>query len=162
MSRKNETLSNEDDLLLYEESCKAIPDKSILYQNVMKLERADSLFYTDVVIAGAQVTLRALLDSGSMACTMNVEAEHKLKSAGVALTPSETHPDIVLVGCGGVNIQPESIYQLEMEVYGHAVSVPTLVVPGQRDEMILGTNVIKYIISQMKSTHGYWRVLNRP
>lgn len=79
MSRKNETLSNEDDLLLYEESCKAIPDKSILYQNVMKLERADSLFYTDVVIAGAQVTLRALLDSGSMACTMNGEAERKLK-----------------------------------------------------------------------------------
>lgn len=162
MSRKSETLSSRDELLMYEESCKAIPDKSVLYQNVMKLERADSLFYTDVVVSGAQVTLRALLDSGSMACTMNVEAERKLKSAGVVLAPTEMRPDIVLVGCGGVSIQPESIYQLEIEVYGHTVSVPTLVVPGQRDEMILGTNVIKYIISQMKSTHGYWRVLNRP
>ncbi len=162
MSGKCETLNDKDDLLMYEESCKAIPDKSVLYQNVMKLERADSLFYTDVSIAGAQVILRALLDSGSMACTMNEEAERKLKSTGVALAPSETRPDIILVGCGGVNIQPESIYQLEMEVYGHAVSVPTLVVPGQRDEMILGTNVIKYIISQMKNVQGYWRVLSRP
>ncbi|KAL1248012.1 hypothetical protein QQF64_023388 [Cirrhinus molitorella] len=106
----------------------------------MKLERADSLFYTDVSIVGAEVILRALLDSGSMACTMNEEAERKLKSAGVLLTPSEIRPDIMLVGCGGVSIQPESIYQLEMEVYGRAVSVPTLVVPGQRDEMILVTN----------------------
>ncbi len=39
-------------------------------------------------------------------------------------------------------------------MYGHAVGVPTLVVPGQRDEMILGTNVIKYIISQMKNVQG--------
>lgn len=162
MSKKSGTLINKDDLQLYEESQKAIPDKNVLYQNVMKLERADSLFYTDVVIAGAQVSLRALLDSGSMACTMNKEAECKLRSEGVKLTPSKMHPNIVLVGCGGVSVQPESIYQLEMEVYGYPVSVPTLVVPGQRDEIILGTNVIKYIISQMKSTPGYWRVLSRP
>lgn len=93
---------------------------------------------------------------------MNEEAERKLKSTGVVLAPSETHPDIILIHNGGVSIQPESIYQLEMEVYGHAVSVPTLVVPGQRDEMILGTNIIKYIISQMKNVQGYWRVLSRP
>lgn len=71
MSGKSESLSDKDDLLLYEESCKAILDKSVLYQNVMKLEKADSLFYTDVSIVGAQVILRALLNSGSMACTMN-------------------------------------------------------------------------------------------
>ncbi len=106
MSGKCETLSDKDALLMYEESCKAIPNKSVLYQNVMKLERA---FYTDVSIAGPQVILRALLDSGSMACTMNEEAEGKLKSTGVVLAPSETHPDIILIGCGGVSIQPESI-----------------------------------------------------
>lgn len=131
MSRKSETLSNKDALLFYEESCKAIPDKSVIYQNVMKLEKADSLFYTDVSFVGAQVVLTALLDSGSMACTMNEEAERKLKCAGIVLEPSEIRPDIILIGCGDVNIRPESIYQLEMEVYGQAVSVPTLVVPGQ-------------------------------
>ncbi|KAL1276817.1 hypothetical protein QQF64_036440 [Cirrhinus molitorella] len=69
VSRMSDTLSDKDDFLLYEESCKAIPDKCVLYQNVMKLERADSLFYTDEVI------FRALLNSGSMACTINEEAE---------------------------------------------------------------------------------------
>lgn len=55
MSGKCETLSDKDALLMYEESCKAIPDKSVLYQNVMKLERAHSLFYTDVSIAGPKL-----------------------------------------------------------------------------------------------------------
>lgn len=151
MSMENETLIDKDELQIFEESCKATPDKNVLFQNVMKLEKADSLFYTDVSIVGANVTLRALLDSGSMACTINKEAECKLKSAGVVLTSSEKRPDIILVGCGGVNVQPESICHLEIEVYGYVVNVPMLVVPGQRDEMILGTNVIKYIISQMKN-----------
>lgn len=127
----------------------------------MKLESSDSLFYTGVIV-GAQVKLHALLDSGSMACTMNEEANHKLKSAGIVFTPSEINPNIVLVGCGSVSIQPKSIYQLEMEIYDLAVNVPTLVVPGQRDEIILGTNVIEYIVSQIKNTPAYWRVLSQP
>lgn len=162
MSMENETLIDKDELQIFEESCKATPDKNVLFQNVMKLEKADSLFYTDVSIVGANVTLRALLDSGSMACTINKEAECKLKSAGVVLTSSEKRPDIILVGCGGVNVQPESICHLEIEVYGYVVNVPMLVVPGQRDEMILGTNVIKYIVSQMKNVQGYWHVLSHP
>lgn len=47
-------------------------------------------------------------------------------------------------------------------VYGKLVSVPTLVVPGQRDQLILGTNVFKFILTQLKQTSGYWNVMNRP
>ncbi|KAL7865118.1 hypothetical protein SRHO_G00103650 [Serrasalmus rhombeus] len=93
---------------------------------------------------------------------MNEEAEQKLKSSGIVLQPSEPCSAITLVGCGGAQVQPKCIYEIEMEVYGHAVTVPTLVVPGQRDQMILGTNVIKHILSQLKKTPSYWRVLSQP
>uniref|UniRef100_A0A3B1JBI6 Gypsy retrotransposon integrase-like protein 1 n=1 Tax=Astyanax mexicanus TaxID=7994 RepID=A0A3B1JBI6_ASTMX len=156
----DQTPNTEDGKSLYEECCKSASSKNeVLFQNVMKLEKADSLFYTDVLVKG-QVSLRALLDSGSMACTINEEAEQKLKSSGITLELSKIHSDIMLIGCGGVQVRPKCIYEIEMEVYGHAVNVPTLVVPGQRDEVILGTNVIKYILSRLKETPNYWRVLN--
>ncbi|KAL7833124.1 hypothetical protein SRHO_G00301420 [Serrasalmus rhombeus] len=162
VSDKGQTLSIDDDVSVYEKYCENSPNTSaILFQNVMKLEKADSLFYTDVLVKD-QISLRALLDSGSMACTMNEEAEQKLKSSGIVLPPSEPCSAITLVGCGGAQVQPKCIYEIEMEVYGHAVTVPTLVVPGQRDQMILGTNVIKYILSQLKKTPSYWRVLSQP
>lgn len=161
MGVKKQTLSFQDEASLYEESCRSFSGKSsVVFQNIVKLEKADSLFYTDVSVKG--VSFQALLDSGSMACTMNEEAEEMLKNAGVALEFSEMQSNIVLVGCGGVHVQPKCVYQLEMEVYGQAVSVPTLLVPGQRDQMILGTNVIKHILSQLKKTPGYWRVLSHP
>ncbi len=54
-------------------------------------------------------------------------------------------------GCGGLTVQPKCTYDLEIEVYGFKVVVPTLVVPGQRDEFIIGSNVIKCILQKMKS-----------
>ena len=71
--------------------------------------------------------------------------------------------DLVLVGCGGVQVKPKCVYQLEMNVYGREeVSVPTLVVPGQHDQIILGSNVIKHLIHHLKQTQSYWRVMNKP
>lgn len=40
--------------------------------------------------------------------------------------------------------------------------MPTLVVPGQKDQLIVGTNVIKYILSQLKQSQCYWCVMNQP
>lgn len=44
------------------------------------------------------------------------------------------------------------MYDLTTSVYGYKVVIPALVVPGQTDEMILGSNAIKWLISQMKKT----------
>jgi hypothetical protein len=43
-----------------------------------------------------------------------------------------------------------------MSVYGSSVSVPVLVVDGQRDELILGSNVIKHLIRELKMTGDFW------
>lgn len=39
-----------------------------------------------------------------------------------------------------------------MEVYGVQCIVPILVVPGQKDDLILRSNIIKYLMHEMKSS----------
>lgn len=121
----------------------------------------DSLFYTPVKI-GDTVTLDAMLDSGSMACTINESAEMKLRSAGAVDESSEFKTDVTLVGCGGLRVKPKSSFNLTMEVYGMKMAVPTLVVPGQHDELIIGTNVIKHILRYFKLCDGFWQALSSP
>ncbi|XP_062852675.1 retrovirus-related Pol polyprotein from transposon 297 [Trichomycterus rosablanca] len=162
VSKNVQTLNLEDMISVFEEEYKSnASNKTIVFQNVMNIEKADSLFYADVLV-NDKVLLQAVLDSGSMACTMSEEAEQELLKATVVPELGETPTDITLVGCGGVKVQPKCIYQLKMKVYGYTVSVPTLVVPGQKDQLILGTNVIKYIIGQLKQSPVYWRVMNMP
>ena len=47
---------------------------------------------------------------------------------------------------------PSAIYDLTVSVYGYKVIIPVLVVPGQVDDMILGNNAIKWLISQVKDS----------
>lgn len=54
--------------------------------------------------------------------------------------------DKVIISCGGQHVMPKSAVSLQIEVCGCKIVIPTLVVQGQHDEMILGTNVIKHII----------------
>lgn len=162
MSVNRQTLIMEDDMSVYEECCKsACTNSAVLFQNTMKLEKADSFFYTTVIL-NDQVTVKALMDSGSMACTINEETECELLSTGLLIQPDQSHLDVLLVGCGGVKVKPKATHQLKMDVYGQLVSVPTLVVPGQRDQLILGTNVIKYLLTQLRKTPSYWKVMNYP
>ncbi|KAG1937112.1 interleukin-1 receptor accessory protein-like 1-A [Pimephales promelas] len=131
------------------------------YWNVTKLEKADSLLYTSVML-NDKVPVQALMDSGSMACTINEDTEHELLSMGMSAQVDQSHMDVLLVGCGGVRVRPKGVYQLQMNVCGTLVSVPTFVVPGQRDQLILGSNVIQFILTQLKQTPSYWNVMNRP
>lgn len=108
------------------------------------------MFYTPVVLRGS-VALRGLLDSGSMSCTLSEEAEERLKLAGLLLGPQAVPENVVLIGCGGMTTQPKCIYDLEIKVYDSHFIVPTLVVLGQRDEFIIGTNVIKPVLQKMKT-----------
>ncbi len=113
------------------------------------------------MLVNDQIGLQALLDSGSMACTVSEDAEEELHKAGLQPERAQSNEDIVLVGCGGVKVRPKCTYQLKLSVHGQEMSVPTLVVPGQRDQMIVGSNVIKHLLRQFKKDASYWRVMSK-
>ncbi|KAG1933867.1 interleukin-1 receptor accessory protein-like 1-A [Pimephales promelas] len=103
-----------------------------------------------------------MLDSGSMATTLSADMVPQLLEAGVLDQEISSPSDIVLVGCGGKQTCPEGMCDLKMEVYGFSFSVPVLIVSGQVDQLIIGTNVLKPLIREMKSNEGFWRVLDKP
>ncbi|KAL1248885.1 hypothetical protein QQF64_022203 [Cirrhinus molitorella] len=70
----------------------------------------------------------------------------------------ELSEQVILIGCGGHQTHPKCAYEVEIEVYGMQCTVPILVIPGQKDELILGSNVIKYLMHEMKGSNDYWRV----
>lgn len=69
--------------------------------------------------------------------------------------------NIILVGVGGRTAQPKCLYEVSMKVYGISCRVPVLVVPGQHDDLILGSNLIKYVVNQMKNTDEYWDFISQ-
>ena len=68
--------------LIYATNKISCNNTQVVFQNTHKVGGSDSLFYTPVSI-GDTVTLNAMLDSGSMACTISETAEIKLREAGV-------------------------------------------------------------------------------
>ncbi|CAL9683192.1 unnamed protein product [Knipowitschia caucasica] len=101
-----------------------------------------------------------MLDSGSMACTLSEKAESEMLSKMALSNPNPLKRDIVLVGCGGTVSRPKCTYDIEMKLYGQSCVVPVLVVPGQRDDLIIGTNVIRYLMRQLKATNDYVRFVS--
>lgn len=135
--------------------------KDVIFQNTQVVNGSDSLFYTPVIISD-RVTLNAMLDSGSMACTISEAAEMKLREAGAVTTNDHFSTDVVLIGCGGRRVTPKVAVNVQMEVYGCKIEVPTLVVQGQHDDLILGTNVIKHILHKYKKCDAYWKAVSAP
>ncbi|CAI5693109.1 unnamed protein product [Oreochromis niloticus] len=101
-----------------------------------------------------------MLDSGSMACSMNEAAEVTLRESGLITDQDVIKVDVTLVGCGGLRVKPKYALNVEMEVYGCRMIVPILVVQGQLDDLILGTNVIKHILHQSKRCEPYWNTVS--
>lgn len=87
----------------------------------------NDLFYTTVIIGG-QLRAKAMLDTGSMACTMSFKLLPQLSSAGILHDRSLASTDVILVGCGGTRTKLVGMSELEMDVFGCHVTVPTLVV----------------------------------
>ncbi|RXN14312.1 interleukin-1 receptor accessory -like 1-A isoform X3 [Labeo rohita] len=103
---------------------------------------------------------KALIDSGSMACTISESAEESLLKSNPDMT-SQSAQDVVIVGCGGHRVTPTAVYDLKATVYGCSMIIPALVVLGQTEEMILGTNVIKRLLTQLRETNGYWKLMSK-
>jgi hypothetical protein len=58
---------------------------------------------------------------------------------------------------GGKKASSKCFYDLEMQIYGIDVKVPTLVVPGQHDDLILGSNVNAYCTRGLDES---WKLVN--
>lgn len=127
----------------------------------MQVDESNSLFYASVLLQD-KVELQGMLDSGSMATTLSAEVVPQLGDAGVLDQDILSSSDIVLVGCGGKQTTPDGMCNLKLEVYGVSFTVLVLIVRGQKDPIILGTNVLKPLISQMKHTDQFWKVVKRP
>ena len=131
----------------------------VVYLNIDKVGSSDSLFHTPVVMGGT-VKLGGMLDSGSMAGSISETAEMRLREAGVLTDRLLMDVNVVLVGCGVLHVKPKCAFEVGMEVYGCKMLVPTLVVPGQHDDLILGTKVIKHVLHQSKLCESYWKTVS--
>ena len=157
MGTKEETL-NSDIEQHYIRACAAAPTGAkVIVQNTQRVGPYDELFYTSVTINNV-FQVQGMLDSGSMACTLSEQAEQKMLNE--LPEPIPLTQEVVLVGCGGSLSRPKCMYEVEMELYGERCIVPVLVVPGQRDDLIIGTNVIRFLMHQLKITSDYWRLVS--
>lgn len=153
-------ICDSDDLeSMYESLCSASPPgMTVVFQMTQRIKKSDSLFYTTVGTVGG-VSLRAMIDSGSMSCSISEAAATRLLQSCPDLK-IEPANDIVVVGAGGHQFQPKAVCDLEVTIYGFKLLIPTLVIPGQSDDMIIGSNTIKLLIHVMKNTDEYWRLLS--
>lgn len=158
-TKENKTLNSDDIECHYVKACAAAPSGAkVMVQNTYRVGPFDELFYMPVTINTFQV--QGMLDSGSMACTLSEQAERRMLSKNALPEPIPLTQEIVLVGCGGTLCRPKCMYVIEMKLYGESCMVPVLVVPGQRDELIVGTNVIRFLMHQLKVTSEYWRLIS--
>lgn len=68
--------------------------KKVIMQNTQRLPLYNDSFYADVSF-GSNVGVRALLDSGSMACTLSSGVLSVLVRAGVLQSPALSPVDVV-------------------------------------------------------------------
>ena len=111
---------------------------------------AETVYTTHTpVMVGNRVPLNAMLDSGSMACTISEGAEIKLREVGVV---TEHDQLISSRSCWlwwssrqakvGFQFRDGGVRQQNHGPYSGGL--------GQCDELILGTNVIKHILREYK------------
>lgn len=135
-------------------------NKTVIFQNANRLKKIDGLFYTQVTVWD-DLILKAMVDSGSMACTISESAEQRLLQHKPDIQKFSAN-DVVIIGCGGHRVNPKTMYELELSVYSCRLIIPVLVIPGQTEDLILGSNAIKWLIQKMRETDGYWRLVSRP
>jgi hypothetical protein len=98
-----------------------------------------------------------MLDTGSIACSLSKAAEQRMLAENISLEKKPLSEPVILVGLGG---ETKCMYEVDLDVYGISCLVPVLIVPGQHDDLILGTNLIKHLMHQMKGTDEYWSLIS--
>ncbi|KAJ8403215.1 hypothetical protein AAFF_G00354320 [Aldrovandia affinis] len=131
----------------------------VVVQGSAEVPAFSELFYTQVKV-NDRVELKGMMDSGSMTCTLNEEAERILTESGALVGEPQAAERIVLVGCGGKQTVPKCVYDLTLTIYGVTCLVPVLVIPGQCDELIIGSNVLKHLMREMKCNDDYWKFVS--
>lgn len=89
-----------------------------------------------------------MLDTGSLDCTKSSKILQQLLSTSMLSNLSFAPTD--LFRCGGARTNPLGACKLDIYVYGCHVTVPTLVIEDQGDDVILGSNLLKNLILQLK------------
>jgi hypothetical protein len=112
------------------------------------------------VTVNNQFQLKGMLDTGSMACTLSEAAEQRMLAESISLEKKPLLEPVILVDVGGKTAQPKCMYEVDLNVYGISCLVPVLIVPGQHDDLILSTNLIKHFMHQMKGTDKHWRLIS--
>ena len=79
-------------------------DCTVVVQNIHTVETFSKLFHAPVTV-NRRTQLQGLLDTGSMACSISEEAEQRLLSDSVLTQQQELPQHIILVGCGGVQME---------------------------------------------------------
>lgn len=159
MGTQNETLSSNMEQH-YIKACAAAPaGAGVIVQNTQRLESYDELFYTPGKINDS-IEVQGMLDSGSMACTLSEKAELEMLNKKMLSDPIHLTQEVVLVGCGGTLSKAKCMYEVQMKLYEQSCIVPVLVVPGQCDDLIIGSNVIRFLMCQLKVTPNYLHLLS--
>lgn len=91
-------------------SCGPTNSQSATPVKPQALEGANELFYTPVLVRGL-CTLRGVLDSGSMCCTLSKTPEALLRVVNVPLGTQPVPESVVLVGWGGMTRKPKCVYE---------------------------------------------------
>lgn len=147
-------------LLTCMKCAKAPKGSRTVIQATQKIQAFSDLFYASVLV-NQSVQLKGMLDTGSMSCSISENAVEKLRSGGVLPGKQQPEENIILIGCGGLETRPDGFYDLNMQLYGVSFTVPTLVVPGQHDDLIVGTNVLKHVTHVLKGGSEYWDLASR-
>lgn len=126
-----------------------------------RIDDEDDLFYAPAMIGG-KIELLALVDSGSVTCTLSEAAEQILRDSNLIDDQSCKPTKKTLTGCGGNQTKPKCEYELNVDMFDCRMTVNVLVVPGQEDDMIVGSNVIRHVTQQVKKTSWYWNNVSKP
>lgn len=67
-----------------------------------------------------------------------------------------------MIDGGSHHVTPAAAYDLEATTYNSKLLIPKLEIPGQTDNLIFGSNVLKGLICLMKGSDGYRNLLAKP
>ena len=117
-----------------------------LTQQNIHVNRSNELFYTDILINNVY-TAKGMLDTGSTGSTISKSLLTNLLSNGVIAQNNIESTNITIIGCGGSQTACNMLCNMKITIYDTEFDVPMLVVPGQTDDVIIGSNVIRHLLN---------------